>query len=155
MRIGEDREQGPHIRVHRPTNFSSEGNNMKQITKKVSTLVVDQWDGGQEEWIVHNLRDLGYTVCFQTPRPDAKVTNDDGEQVADTSLMVVVSRWNWEISYVEVGEYVTLRFYDSDGDSVDIDLDRFDEVVAKVKAGTLEVVVTSSKPRHLAKEYDI
>lgn len=155
MRIGQDREQGPHIKVHRPTNFSSEGNNMKQITKKTSSLVVDQWTGGQEEWIVHNLRDLGYTVCFQKPRPDAKVTNDDGEEVADTSLMVAVSQWNWETTYVEPDEYVTLRFYDSDDNSVSIDLDRFDEAVDKVKAGQMQVLVSSSKPRHLAKEYDI
>lgn len=155
MRIGQDREQGPHIKVHRPTNFSSEGNNMKQITKKTSSLVVDQWTGGQEEWIVHNLRDLGYTVCFQKPRPDAKVTNDDGEEVADTSLMVAVSQWNWETTYVEPDEYVTLRFYDSDDNSVSIDLDRFDEVIDKVKAGQMQVLVSSSKLRRLAKEYDI
>lgn len=128
---------------------------MKQITKKVSTLVVDQWTGGKEEWIVGHLADLGFNVCFQQPRKGAREIDDSGAEIPAKGLMVAVAPWNWEICYVEPGEYVTLLFVDSDGNRIDVDLDRFDEVVAKVKAGTLNVELSAVKHRNLAREYDI
>lgn len=132
---------------------------MKLYTKKVTDILAEQWKGAEDEDVITTLRMLGYRVVFQEPRNEEDEEWDEETKetvkVPAKGLLVAVSPWNWELTYVEPGEYVRLRFY-VDGDSaVAIGPEDVPAAVQAVRERRLNVEVSTVKAFSMAKDFNL
>lgn len=81
---------------------------MKSYTEIPDHALVEQWNGGEDEKIVNDLREVGWTVLFQEPVegetvPDYDEATNDFIKAPAKKLMVIVGPFRGQYYVVEAG----------------------------------------------------
>lgn len=86
---------------------------MQIYTPKTTPVRMSTWNGGQDEEVVQELRDLGFTVVFQeSPVETERDWDDDkGEEIEVPAQghLVVVGRYKWDTLHFSPGHYIVFR----------------------------------------------
>lgn len=86
---------------------------MQLYTRKPDVIRMEKWDGGLDEPVVQELRDLGFVVTFQTsPMDMEKDWDEEGGkeiEVPARGRMAVVGKYNWDTWHFAPGRYILFR----------------------------------------------
>lgn len=89
---------------------------MKEYTSKPVTMFVGTWNGGEDERLVTEIRNAGWTVLFQ--EPDQEKTQKwlpfeaDPVEVDCPSRMVIVGKYRNQVYDLDAGSIITYRLGD-------------------------------------------
>lgn len=130
---------------------------MKLHTRRVQTVLAEQWHGGEDEQVVADVRALGFTVLFQYPhddQPTEEIWDDEtnaSKRVPSQSLMVIMGRHKWDTTYVEHSDYVTPTFIGDAGTPVEPD--DFSTALANVVHGNWKVRIKTQRVKPFSAQF--
>jgi hypothetical protein len=91
---------------------------MQAYASKVTHVTAGQWNGDDDEPLVHELRDAGWKIVFQQPEtPDMEVWEWDDEQartIPTPPRMLIIGPYRGQLWHLDAGRWLTYR--EGDGD---------------------------------------
>lgn len=86
---------------------------MKEYTLKPKTMFVGTWEGGEDERLVTEIRNAGWTVLFQVPDEDKAqkwIPNEkDLVEVDCPNRMVIVGKYRGQVVQLDAGAIITYQ----------------------------------------------